>query len=95
MKLDSLIERGFFSLASSSEAQSHRIFGAHFMENTKNARMPIAFNKSRLVAQAFNDKRHGLLTHAPTVLHSFVHFLNCLCALDNYLEFFTRDIFQA
>lgn len=65
-ELDGLLTRGLFSHTPPSAANAHRICGFRFVDTVKNAGAPNAFIKSRLVVQAFNDKEHDLLTHAPT-----------------------------
>lgn len=51
----------------SSESADHRIYVARFVDEVKNEKKPSAFEKSRLVVQAYNDTKYGLLTHPPTV----------------------------
>lgn len=45
--------------------------------------------------QAYIDKGHGLLTHAPTVQRMPLRLLLSIFVLDSSLTFFTRDISQA
>ncbi len=78
-----------------SEAENHRIFGARFVDTIKNEGTPNAFEKSRLVIQAFNDKLHGLLTHAPTVQRSSQRLLFALAAILPEWKVMSRDVSQA
>lgn len=95
VELNSLVEQGVFSIVPSAHANGHRLFGAHFVDLFKKERTAHAFEKSRLVIQAFNDKQHGMLTHALTVQRPSMRLLLCLCAMDDDLECFTRDVSQA
>ena len=90
-----LVERGVFTLVPASDSEGHRIYGARFCDQVKNEGKPTAYEKSRLVVQAYNDNNHGLLTHAPTVHRSSESLLLALCSMVSDLQFFTQDISQA
>ncbi len=90
-----LAEKGTFSIVPASTAEGHRIFGSRFVDTVKNEGTPDAFEKSRLVVQAFNDNKHGFLTHSPTVQRSSQRLLLAVHAMDPSLQIFTRDVTQA
>lgn len=94
-EFNGLMNRGVFKVVHELEAKGNRIYGSRFVDTIKNEGKPEAFAKSRLVVQAFNDKDHGLLTYAPTVQRMSQRLLLCLCAMDDQLQFFTRDVSQA
>lgn len=95
IEFNGLIERGVFTLVPESMANGLRIYGSRFVDQVKNEGKPSAYNKSRLVVQAYGDHNHGLLTHAPTVQRVSQRLLLIICAMDNNLTLFTRDISQA
>ena len=78
-----------------SEAGNFRVYGSRFVDEIKNAGQPNAYEKSRLVIQAFGYKDHGLMTYAPTTQRASQRLLLAICAMDTSLQFFTRDISQA
>lgn len=54
-----LLEKSVFNLAKRHEAQGRTTFKCRFMDEVKNFGTPQAIEKSRLVAQAYNDRNHG------------------------------------
>ena len=68
-ELEGLIEKGVFEVVKKSEVTG-RVFGSRFVDEMKNRGTPEEYPKSRMVVQAYDDKNHGLLTHAPTVRRS-------------------------
>ena len=68
-EIDGLLEKGVFEVIAIADVpKGARIFGSRFVDEIKNAGTNKAFEKSRLVVQAFND--HGkeqVLTQSPTI----------------------------
>ena len=71
------------------------MYGTRFVDEIKNAGKPNAYEKSRLVVQAYGDKSHGLITYAPTIQRASQRLLFAICALDPTLTLSTRDVSQA
>lgn len=65
-----LLEKGVFEPVSKRAAEGRRIYESRFVDEVKNKGTPNAYEKSRLVVQAYNDRGHGLLTYSPTVQRS-------------------------
>ncbi|KHJ31985.1 hypothetical protein EV44_g3850 [Erysiphe necator] len=68
-ELDGLLERGVFEFINVNDIPTGaRIFKSRFVEQVKNAGTANAFEKSRLVVQAYNDSdKKKLLTQSPTI----------------------------
>lgn len=64
------------------------------MDSIKNEGKPEAFAKSRLVVQGFNDKKNGLLTHAPTAQRFSQRLLLALAMILPEWNIYLRDISQ-
>lgn len=94
-EVNNLLDRGVFEYCSESDATGYRIFGSRFVDTVKYEGTADAFEKSRLVVQAYKDKKHGLLTYSPTVQRASQRLLLCCCAIDQSFTFFTRDVSQA
>eukprot|EP00171_Calliarthron_tuberculosum_P004960 IDg4960t1 len=90
-----LLENGVFDFVPASNAKGHRVFRSRFVDEVRLAGTSDEFTKSRLVVQAFNDKRHGYLTYAPTVQRSSQRSLLSAACSFPYFQVFTRDISQA
>ena len=93
-EIDGLIDRGVFVPATVSDARGHRIYGTRFVDYVKNEGTPEAFEKSRFVAQAFNDEIE-FMTHAPTVMRASQRMLPAIAASDDDLDVKNRDVDQA
>ncbi len=79
---------------SASEVGKQRLYGTRFVDEIRNLGASDEYTRSRLVVQAFNDKKHELMTHSPTVQRSSQRLLLSVAhTLD--LQVFTRDISQA
>ena len=67
--INGLLEKSAFKVVAISDILSRmRIFNSRFVEEIKNEGTVTAFEKSRLVVQAYND--HGkeeILTQSPTI----------------------------
>jgi hypothetical protein len=64
-----LIEKGVFEEVNPDEIpEGTRIFNSRFVDEVKHSGTPKAFEKSRLVVQAYNDREKDLvLTQSPTI----------------------------
>ena len=94
-ELNGLLERGVFKVVDKIEAQGARIFGSRFVDEIRHAGTEKAFEKSRLVIQAYNDQdKRGILTQAPTVQRVSTRILIALAQIFG-LRLCTRDISQA
>lgn len=94
-KMDGLIEIVVLTPFKESEEKGNRVYRSRFVDSIKNEGTHSAFEKSRFVVKAFNDKKHGLITYEPTVQRTSQRLLLCFCAMGPDLKFFTRKIFQA
>lgn len=65
--MNSLLEKCAFTLVGKLKAVGRQIYGPRFCDHIKHAGTTSAQAKLRKVIQAFHDKLHGLLNHAPTV----------------------------
>ena len=95
MEIQGLLARGTFVIVPSADAVGHRVYGGRFVDEVKNAGTLQAYEKSRFVVQAYNDRDHGLLTHAPTVHRASQRLCVALCAQDPSFRLFSRDVSQA
>lgn len=68
-EMNDLFEKGVFEVVSISEGPKNiRIFNSRFVEEIKNVRTANAFEKSRLIVQAYNDHdKISILTQSPTI----------------------------
>lgn len=94
-EIKGLMEKGVFVPVHKNAAEGYRIFGCRFVDTIKNEGSKEAFEKSRLVVQGFNDRNHGLLTHAPTVQRSSQRLLFSLSSILPSWSIYLRDISQA
>ena len=94
-EIHGLLNRGTFEIVPANDAHGHKIYGGRFVNEIKNAETPHAYEKSRFMVQAFNDRNYGLLTHAPTVHKASQRICWAMCAQDPSFRFFYRDISQA
>ena len=95
-ELNGLLERGVFKLISRHDVPTKsRIFGCRFVDQIKNEGTEKAFEKSRLVVQAYNDAGKGcILTQAPTIQRASQRLILILSLIFD-LSIYTRDISQA
>lgn len=95
-ELNGLLDRGVFQVRNRSEVPpGTRIFGSRFVDEIKFKGTEKAFEKSRLVVQAFNDSdKAQILTQAPTIMRSSQRVV-LVFALALDLGIFLRDISQA
>ena len=64
-----LLEKGVFEVVKLTDVPNGvRLFNLRFVDEIKNLRTDLAFKKSRLVVQAYNDEEKKLvLTQSPTI----------------------------
>lgn len=95
-ELDGLLERGVFEFINVNDIPTGaRIFKSRFVDQIKNAGTANAFEKSRLVVQAYNDSdKKKVLTQSPTIQRASQRLLLCLAIYKDF-NVFTRDISQA
>ena len=96
-ELNGLLEKGVFEVMSTQDVPSGaRIFGSRFVDQVKNEGTEKAFEKSRLVVQAFNDSgKQGILTQAPTIQRASQRLIIALSLAIPELSLYLRDITQA
>lgn len=87
-----LINRKVISFVPIMDAEGHHIYGPRFVDTIKHEGNPNAFEKSRLVVQAYKDTVHGLLTYAPSVQGVFQYLVFDMCAMNSDLELFARGV---
>lgn len=90
-----LLGKSVSNLAKSHGAKCHKMFIWRFVNEVNNFGTAQTFQKSKLVAQAYNDKYHGLLIYAPTVQRSSQLFLLAITALDDTFTVFLWNVSQA
>src|SRR5438046_9091959 len=75
-----------------------RLFNSRFIDKIKNLGTDTAFEKSRLIMQAYNDDEKKLvLTQSPTIQHVSQCIILCIATMkiDTDVNIFLRDISQA
>ncbi len=96
-ELNGLLEKGVFEIMETGDVPAGaRIFGSRFVDQVKNEGTEKAFEKSRLVVQAFNDsEKHGILTQTPTIQRASQRLIIALSLAIPQLSLYLRDITQA
>lgn len=101
-EINGLLEKGTFAVVDiSSVPDGARIFNSRFVDEIKNAGTDKAFEKSRLVVQAYNDHSKDLvLTQSPTIQRVSQRLILALTATlqgnkDQPVSLYLRDISQA
>ena len=99
-EITGLLEKGVFKVVTSKDVPSNaRIFNSRFVDEVKNAGTDKAYEKSRLVVQAYNDQEKDLvLTQSPTIQRVSQRLIVCLAAMlqdNNNMKLYLRDITQA
>ena len=91
-----LVERGVFKPVSIEEVPADmRIFNSRFVDEVRNEGSSDAYEKSRLVIQAYNDAgKVEVLTESPTIQRVSQRFILCLAVLLE-LGVYLRDMVQA
>lgn len=96
-ELSGLIEKGVFEIVEALEARLKgvRIFNSRFVDEIKNVGTDKAYEKSRLVVQAYHDHgKEAVLTQAPTVQRVSCRILITIATMLR-LDLCLRDISQA
>src|SRR6266567_1453686 len=98
-EIKGLLEKGVFELVNPKDVpQGNRVFNSRFVDEIKNPGTDKAFEKSRLVVQAYNDPEKDLvLTQSPTIQRVSQRLILCITAItqDNGTHLYLRDISQA
>jgi hypothetical protein len=91
-----LLEKGVFEVAHDVPDDA-RIFKARFVDEVKNKDTNKAYEKSRLVVQAYNDDEKSLvLTQSPTIQRVSQRIILCITPMMNSnASLYLRDISQA
>lgn len=95
-EITGLLEKGVFEITRLTDIpQGVRLFNSRFVDEVKNAGTTKAFEKSRLVVQAYNDQeKEAVLTQSPTIQRVSQRLILCLAALGLH-KLYLRDISQA
>ncbi len=98
-EITGLLEKGVFELIDPQEVPAGvRIFNSRFVDEIKNKGTDKAFEKSRLVVQAYNDhEKNVVLTQSPTIQRVSQRLILCIAAMmqGNGTHLYLRDISQA
>ena len=93
-KINNLLEKSVFKVISISEVpKSIRIFNSHFVDKIKNIGAATAFEKFRLVVQAYNN--HGkkmVLTQIPTIQQMSQRLILALSMINPQFDLYLQDI---
>jgi hypothetical protein len=95
-ELEGLLNNHVFEVVDARDVPANaRVFGTRFVDSMKNEGTDKAFEKSRLVVQAFNDPgKETILTQAPTIQRSSQR-LVLVVSLILGISIYLRDISQA
>jgi hypothetical protein len=95
-EITGLLEKGVFKITKLMDVpQGVRLFNSRFVDEVKNAGTSKAFEKSRLVVQAYNDQGKELvLTQSPTIQRVSQRLILCIAAMGHH-KLYLRDISQA
>ncbi|KAL3702992.1 hypothetical protein TMatcc_010179 [Talaromyces marneffei ATCC 18224] len=96
-EVNGLLERGVFEYVQEKDIPpGTRIFTARFVNDIKNPGTDKAFEKSRLVVQAYNDgDKEYVLTQSPTIQRASQRIILCLGMIVENVRYYIRDITQA
>jgi hypothetical protein len=96
-EVNGLLERGVFEYVLEKDIPpGTRIFTARFVNEMKNNGTDKAFEKSRLVVQAYNDgDKEYVLTQSPTIQRASQRIILCLGITVGNVRYYVRDITQA
>ena len=91
------LEKGVFKIVQFEDIPAGaRVFNSRFVDEIKNAGTEKAFEKSRLVVQAYNDINKSLvLTQSPTIQRVSQRLLICLATTISNTKLYFRDVTQA
>jgi hypothetical protein len=96
-EVNGLLEKGVFKVIHLLDVpQGVRLFNSRFVDTIKNEGTEKAFEKSRLVVQAYNDAEKDLiLTQSPTIQRVSQRLILCIAAIKQNTKLYLRDISQA
>ncbi|CZS95546.1 related to TY1B TY1B protein [Rhynchosporium graminicola] len=96
-EIDGLIAAGIFELVHKDELPAGaRVFNAKFIDQTKFEGTQKAYEKSRLVVQAYNDSgKNQVLTTSPTIQRVSQRLLLVYAVMHPEFKVYSRDITQA
>jgi Reverse transcriptase (RNA-dependent DNA polymerase) len=96
-EITGLLEKGVFSVVPLIDVpKGVRLFNSRFVDEVKNPETEEAYEKSRLVVQAYNDiEKELVLTQSPTIQRVSQRLILCIAAMEPKLGLFLRDITQA
>ena len=96
-EINGLLDKGVFEIMDKRDIPAGaRVFGSRFVDQIKNEGTEKAFEKSRLVVQAFNDSgKHEILTQAPIIQRASQRLIIALSLTIPGLSLYSRDITQA
>jgi hypothetical protein len=96
-ELTGLLEKGVFEVVKLVDVPDGiRLFNSRFVDEIKNPRTDLAFEKSRLVVQAYNDEEKKLvLTQSPTIQRVSQRLILCIATMKPDIRLYLRDISQA
>ena len=97
-EIEGLLEKGVFEVVLIDKVpQGTKIFNSRFVDEVKNAGTAAAFEKSRLVVQAYNDEGKNMVsTQALTIQQMSQRFILAFAAIMiNSCSLYLRDITQA
>jgi hypothetical protein len=96
-EINGLLEKGVFQLVNiTTVPHGTRIFNSRFVDEIKNKGTDHAFEKSRLVVQAYNDyEKELVLTQSPTIQRASQRLILALAPTLSSTSVYLRDISQA
>jgi len=98
-EIDSLITRGVFEFVRyDPNVHKGRIFNSRLVNEVKGKSTETPYEKSRLIIQAYNDARKGvILTQSPTIQRASQRLILALAPslVRRSIKLFSRDITQA
>jgi hypothetical protein len=97
-EINGLLEKGVFRIIPAASIPSNaRLFNSRFVDEVKHQGTPQAYEKSRLVVQAYNDQEKTLvLTQSPTIQRVSQRLILCISAIKLHeTDLYLRDISQA
>ena len=95
-KINDLFEKSCFEIVSTFDVfHGTRIFNSRFVDEIKNIGTIDAYEKSRLIMQAYNDDdKAEMLTQTPTIQRMSQRLILALTVNMSHLNLFLRDISQ-
>ena len=99
-EINGLLERGVFAIVNEADIpQDIRIFNSRFVDEIKNSGTNEAYEKSRLVVQAYDDQNKSMiLTQSPTIQRVSQRIILVMAVTlmnTKNLALYSRDITQA